>query len=240
MSGASPSGSPDQTLLAIRQCRYSVPGANGPRLLLDIPGFSVTRGEQVAIVGPSGTGKSTLLHLLAGLLSPEAGEVEVDGVRLDLLSEAGRDAFRAHRIGLVFQAFNLFQGLPVIDNLLLAGTLAGKTIRREDAMEVLSQVGLADQAGQDPARLSIGEQQRVAAARAVIHSPPILLADEPTASLDPTNARNTMDLFLRLAATKGCTLVVVSHDPATMDRVGRRVSIFDLNRATAEPGRKGG
>lgn len=173
-------------------------------------------GTHVAVVGPSGSGKTTLLHFIAGLLVPTRGEVWAGETRVDRLGEGRRDAFRAANVGIVFQDFHLMPGYTALENVLLglglAGQRGGAAERR--AREVLTGLGLAGRLGHPPRRLSTGERQRVALARAVAHRPKLLLADEPTAHLDPARTEGAVRLLRETAEGIGATLVVVSHDPA--------------------------
>ena len=182
-----------------------------------LPELQVTRGETVMVTGPSGCGKTTLVNLLSGLLRPDAGSLTVEGVRVDQLSTAAADLFRGNHLGLIFQSFQLLRPLTVLDNLLL-GARYGRRWRgaeaRERAEALLEQVGLTNRRFYRAARLSIGEQQRVAVARALINEPPVVLADEPTASLDARNAEAVLDLLLGLCARHGATLLVVTHNLA--------------------------
>lgn len=190
--------------------------ANQQTLHWQLESLHITRGERVLITGPSGCGKTTLLNLLAGLLQPDAGAIRIDGVPVDELTPAEADRFRGQRLGLVFQTFQLIPAVSVLDNLLLAARYGRKWTPDEayqHAEDLLDQVGLRAKAAQSPRRLSIGEQQRVAIARALLNEPPVLLADEPTASLDMDNARRVLELLVQLSAAQQTTLVVVSHQP---------------------------
>ncbi|HYC77001.1 MAG TPA: ABC transporter ATP-binding protein [Planctomycetota bacterium] len=181
---------------------------------LDVPSLHVAAGEAVCVVGGSGTGKTTLLNVVAGIVRPDAGRVEVDGVDVTSLGEARRDLFRARRIGYVFQTFNLLQAYTAEENVLLPLRFAGvpRGEARSRAAELLSRVGLGAKRAQKPAAMSVGEQQRVAVARAVACRPKVLLADEPTASLDPANAAEAMRLLRDVAAEVGAVLLLVTHD----------------------------
>lgn len=218
--------------LAIRvhRLRYHPPGK--PDLeILNIPEFSLAEGDSCVLHGPSGSGKSTFFHLLAGLLPAPTGELEVSGTPLHTLGEPERDRFRARRIGLVFQSFNLLQGLSALDNVLLGATISGSNLPRAAVEELLSGAGLEGRFNHFPSELSVGERQRVAVLRAVASSPPIILADEPTASLDPKRAGEIMDLLEREAAKRKSTLLVISHDPETKKRFPRAVAFDELNLA---------
>jgi len=185
----------------------------------------VGRGEFLAVMGPSGCGKTTLLHVL-GLMSPaDAGEVRVDG-RPAPRGAAGRNALRRTRFGFVFQRFNLLGMLSAADN--LAVSLRVRGLRADGrADELLAAMGVADVAGRKPAQMSIGEQQRVAMARALAHRPPLLLADEPTGSLDSANAAALLDLVQRVNRDDGQTVVLITHAPDVAARADRIVHMKD-------------
>ncbi|MGW7093382.1 ABC transporter ATP-binding protein [Streptomyces sp. NPDC054874] len=187
---------------------------DGPPALREAS-LTVRPGEAVAILGPSGSGKSTLLNLIAGLDRPDAGTVTVDGVRVDLLGEAGAALYRRSKVGMIFQFFHLLDDLTVTDNVALparlAGTAGGKADRR--AAELLELLGIDRHARTYPNRLSGGERQRVAVARALVNRPPLLLADEPTGALDTAAGQDVSDMLTDLNA-EGQTIVVVTHDLA--------------------------
>jgi putative ABC transport system ATP-binding protein len=188
----------------------------------------VQRGDYVSVVGPSGSGKSTLLHLLGLLDRPTSGDYLLDGLPTRDLSEPDRAALRGGRIGFVFQAFHLLPHRTVLDNVLLATLYSGvpRTTRRERALAALDRVGMGHRLDFLPPVLSGGERQRVAVARAVIASPHVLLADEPTGNLDSSTSAGVLDLFDDLHAD-GLTLVVITHDPVVSARARRRVQITD-------------
>jgi putative ABC transport system ATP-binding protein len=190
----------------------------GRRLALSVRELSVDSGAHVCLVGRSGSGKTTLLNVLSGVLVPTSGRVNVGGVDLFSLNEPARDALRARSIGCVFQTFNLLAGLSALENLTLAQRFAGIEAQaaKRRALELLELLGLGGRAGALPGQLSVGEQQRVAIARAVSKSPGLVLADEPTASLDDDNADAAIDLLLETCARS--TLVVVTHDPRLIRR----------------------
>ncbi|MEV7176197.1 ABC transporter ATP-binding protein [Kitasatospora sp. NPDC093679] len=190
--------------------------------------LTVGRGEFVAVTGPSGAGKSTLLHLLAGLRRPDAGEIHLDGRRVDTLREADWAVLRRRRIGIVFQTGNLVSDLTVADNVELPALLAGHSARtaRERREELLADLGLADRADAAPGDLSGGERQRAALARALVNDPDLLFADEPTGSLDSRSAREVLALLTRHHA-KGRTIVLVTHDARVAGSADRVVSLFD-------------
>lgn len=201
----------------LRNLRHSY-GPHGLRAALAISALDVASRSQLCLVGSSGSGKSTLLHILAGVLVPSAGQVSIDGQELYALSEVQRDRLRARHIGCVFQTLNLLQGLSVLENLTLAQRFAGiaPAPARRQAVALLERLGLGTRAEARPAQLSLGEQQRVAIARAVCKRPALVLADEPTASLDDANASAAIDLLLD--SCRDSTLLVTSHDQRLLTR----------------------
>ena len=183
--------------------------------------LTVRAGEAVALVGPSGSGKTTLLSIIAGLLLPTTGEVEVAGVALGGLGEAARDRFRARHIGFVFQAFNLLPAFTARENVELALTLAGalpRPERRARAEALLRELGLGHRLNHRPAQLSAGEQQRVGVARALANRPSVLLADEPTANVDPDTRDTVLATLLAATRAAGGALLVATHDHSLLGR----------------------
>jgi ABC-type lipoprotein export system ATPase subunit len=186
------------------------------RQVLDLPAWEATSGEQILLRGVSGTGKTTLLNILAGLLTPSAGEVWLDGQNLYALNEGQRDLFRARHVGYVFQSHYLLPYLNTLENVTLPLALAQNTPRRtwqKRAEDLLSQLGLGAFLKHRPAQLSTGQRLRVAVARALIHQPPLVLADEPTASLDASAASQVLALLQETCLHNGAILFVASHDP---------------------------
>ena len=198
--------------VALRLTGVSRSFAPGNVLLKDIA-LVVATGERVALQGESGVGKSTLLNLIAGLEVPDAGSIEVDGRRIDRLSERGRSLFRRESLGFVFQAFHLLPHLSALQNVMVPLLLAGKGERlaREASVEMLDELGLAARADGLPGTLSGGEQQRVALARALNHRPRLVLADEPTGNLDPVTAHQALELLFAQCARHGITLLMATH-----------------------------
>jgi putative ABC transport system ATP-binding protein len=192
--------------------------------VLAIECLQIPAGAQWVITGSSGSGKTTLLNLIAGILSPDAGRVTVAGTEITALSEAARDRFRAERIGIVFQTFNLLQGFSALENVLLGMLFAGTTDRPR-AEALLDRVGLKDKMRATPSELSVGQQQRVAIARALANKPGLLLADEPTGNLDPATGESIVDLLKAVCREGGETLVLVTHQPAVMKSFK---DVFDL------------
>lgn len=201
--------------------------------------LEVSPGEFLAIMGPSGCGKSTLLHLLGGLQRPLSGHIFIDGVDLTKLNDAGRTAVRRKKIGYVFQRFNLLPTLTVIDNLALAKKIHGNgSYSSEKADEILKMLGLSGKLRHRPSELSVGEQQRVTIARAVVNKPTILLADEPTGSLDSENSRMVLKMLQELNSTLGQTIVMITHDYNAAGHAGRMIEMQDgriLHRVEAAP-----
>lgn len=206
-------------------------------VVLEDASATVRRGEVVVLVGPSGSGKSTLLNLVSGIDRPDAGRVVVDGIDLTALSERERTLFRRRRIGFVFQFFNLIPTLTVEENLLLPLELNGRSdaAARERARALLDAVGLAARARSWPDRLSGGERQRVAVARALVHEPALLLADEPTGNLDVDTGRHVLTLLERLTRGAGQTLLMVTHAPEVVRMADRVLTLRDHRLVDAAP-----
>jgi putative ABC transport system ATP-binding protein len=199
--------------------------------VLDIPHWRVERGEQFALFGPSGSGKTTFLNLLAGLLTPHSGRLKVCGHSLEGLPEAKRDRFRAQYIGYIYQSFNLLQGFTAAENVLLGMTFSPQKGDPNQAESLLSEVGLSHRLNFYPAQLSLGEQQRVAVARALANRPQLILADEPTGSLDPKNRDGVLKLLRDVCQKHGCTLVLVSHEKDVIAWFEKAIPFLQLNRA---------
>ena len=199
-------------------------GAATLAILQDID-LAVMPGEAVAILGASGSGKSTLLGLLAGLDTPTAGSVRLDGADLFALDEDGRAGLRKRLVGFVFQSFQLLSPLNALENVMLPLELGGDPDAERKAREMLERVGLGERLKHYPKTLSGGEQQRVALARAFVMRPKLLLADEPTGNLDATTGADIIDLIFRLNAEEGTTLVLVTHDEALARRCARQIRL---------------
>jgi len=194
---------------------------------VDLERFDLAAGETAALMGESGSGKTTLLHLVAGILPADAGTIEVAGERMTGRSEAERDRLRALRIGYLFQTFNLLPGLTARENVEVGMSFRPRagTTPRQAAIQALSRVGLEAFQHQVVERLSAGQQQRVAIARALAGRPALVLADEPTASLDSANATRCIDLLLSFAGECGAAVLVVTHDAALAARMSRRETL---------------
>jgi putative ABC transport system ATP-binding protein len=218
-------------MIELRGLRKSYHEGETEHLVLADATGVVGRGELVVLVGPSGSGKSTLLNLISGIDLPSAGEVVIDGVVVTALGERERTLFRRRSIGFVFQAFNLIPTLTVAENLRLPLELNGRGGAREEARiaGLLERVGLADRARSFPDRLSGGEQQRVAVARALVHDPVLVLADEPTGNLDAEAAEEVLTLLDALTRGAGKTMLVATHSPRVL-RLADRVLALRAHR----------
>jgi len=214
-------------LIEVRDARKWI--QNGARRVDILKGltFTIPAGQFVAIVGASGSGKSTLLGLLAGLDSPSAGEIWLDGVPIHNLAEAQLAAVRGRKIGFVFQSYQLIPTLTALENVLLPYELNSDGRGLKKARTLLTSVGLEERMEHYPIQLSGGEQQRVAIARAFVVEPPIIMADEPTGNLDSTNGRMILDLLLEHNKRAGTTLVLVTHDADVAASADRRITLRD-------------
>jgi len=193
--------------------------------ILDGVSFEIAAGEAVAIIGASGSGKTTLLGLLAGLDTPTAGQVVIDGEDLSALDEDGRAALRRRLVGFVFQSFQLLPALTALENVMLPMELAGAPSAREAALGLLERVGLAERVHHYPRQLSGGEQQRVAIARAFAGPPRLLFADEPTGNLDSATGEEIVNLMFDLNREHNTTLLLVTHDEKLAGRCARRLRL---------------
>lgn len=227
-------------VIALRDLVFRWPGQSAP--CLDIATLRVEAGEPVFVHGPSGSGKSTLLNLLAGVLVPDTGELRALDVELPRLSAAARDRFRVDHVGLIFQQFNLIPYLSVLDNVLLPCRFSARRRQRAHegagdaraaAITLLTHLDLAQSLWQRPATaLSVGQQQRVAAARALIGRPEIVIADEPTSALDAARQTAFLELLRRECAAADAALLFVSHDQRLAESFPRQVAMTQINRAT--------
>ncbi|MGQ9693715.1 MAG: ABC transporter ATP-binding protein [Thermodesulfobacteriota bacterium] len=202
-----------------------------PLKILDIPYWRMENGEQMALFGPSGSGKTTFLNLLAGLLVPHTGKLRVCGHALETMSEGKRDRFRAQFIGYIFQNFNLLPGFSALENVFLGMTFSSKKGTLKEAELLMDEVGLSHRKHSYPAQLSLGEQQRVAVARALASRPQLILADEPTGSLDSKNRDGILRLLQDICQNHGCSLLIVSHEQEVISYFKKSISFVELNRA---------
>lgn len=220
--------------ISLSEVVFAYPGRGG--FALSCPKFEIGPGERVLLLGPSGSGKSTLLSLICGILAPSAGHVEVAGTDLGTLSAGARDRFRAEHIGIVFQMFNLLPYASALDNILLALAFAPQKRRQLKKRERAEALRLAGALGLDPemvanvpaGRLSVGQQQRVAVARALIGSPNLVVADEPTSALDASAQAAFLDILAEQTDAVGAALLMVSHDERLAPRFDRVVSLGDI------------
>lgn len=213
---------------------FTMPG--GGRVdILDVPSFRLAAGEQCALEGRSGSGKSTLLNVVSGIMRPDAGRVLVDGIDIARLDEASRDRVRADKLGLVFQQFNLLPGFTALENVLVAMSFGSGRADRGRATRLLEAVGLGHRLGHKPAELSVGQQQRVAVARALANRPRAVLADEPTASIDPAHQEQVLDLLRDTCAEQQVALLVVTHAADVAAMFPRRLRLEDFNHAASVP-----
>jgi putative ABC transport system ATP-binding protein len=220
-------------MLQLRNVQKSYTEPDGSRLpILDIPKFDVVSSEQMALVGKSGCGKTTLLHTIAGITRADAGEINIDGIDISRLSEAGVDKVRADRIGYVFQTFNLLPGFSAFENVLLGMTFARGRKDPQRARQLLDRVGLSHRATHKPTALSVGEQQRVAVARALANKPSLLLADEPTANIDSRNQQKIVDLIRDTCREEGVSLIIVTHSLEVAGQFQRIDRLEEINMVT--------
>jgi putative ABC transport system ATP-binding protein len=197
--------------------------------ILDIPRFDVTAGEQMVLVGRSGSGKTTLLHIIAGISRPTSGKVIIDGWDTTVFTEAECDRFRAERIGYVFQTFNLLPGFTALENVMLGMTFAGRRSDAARARHLLDRVGLKDRMTHKPAMMSVGEQQRVAVARALANRPKLILADEPTANIDTKHQQQVIDLLRETCREENVALILVTHTPDVAGQFDRVERLEEIN-----------
>ncbi len=222
-------------LIEIQELKFAYAGQQKPTL--DIPDFSVKKGEELFLYGPSGTGKTTLLECLAGVLKPSSGSLKILGQDLSLMSDSERDAFRAEHMGYVFQSFNLIPYLSVRENIELPLHLSATRKARLGSVDtemviraLCGNLGIGDLLDNQVTELSVGQQQRVAVARALLGKPDLLLADEPTSALDTDHREKFLKLLFELSELYGTTVVFVSHDRTIEHLFSRTLSLQTINR----------
>jgi len=217
--------------LDIQQLKKSYESPDGDtNTIVDIESFSMDENTQLALKGSSGSGKTTFLNLIAGILTPDSGSVQLGGDNLAQMSESKRDLLRAKHIGFVFQTFNLLHGYTALENVLL-GMMFGPGPNPAYAKELLDRVGLSDRMNYRPRQLSVGQQQRVAVARALANKPSLVLADEPTGNLDVHHARESLALIREICRENNASLLLVSHDPTIVGDFDDSLDFSELNKA---------
>lgn len=218
-------------MLDVANLKKSFIAPEGGRVeIVDVPAFAMGAGEQIALRGESGSGKTTFLHLIAGILAADAGHVRIDGVDITALGESRRDRLRAEKIGYIFQTFNLLQGYTVLENVILGMSFGPHGVGRAHAKELLNRVGLGARMNHFPRQLSTGQQQRVAVARALANRPKLVLADEPTGNLDRRHAGEALRLIREVCRENGAALLLVSHDETVLAEFEQRRDFANLNR----------
>jgi putative ABC transport system ATP-binding protein len=217
-------------MLQLESVQKSFLEPDGTRLpILDIASFHMNAGEQAVLLGRSGCGKTTMLHVIAGISRADSGRIVIDGLNIMRLSEAGCDRFRAEKIGYVFQTFNLLPGFTALENVVLGMTFARGRRDVSRARQLLDRVGLSHRWNHKPTALSVGEQQRVAVARALANRPRLLLADEPTANVDRANQQQIVDLIRGTCRDEGVALLMVTHAAEVAEQFGRVEYLDQIN-----------
>lgn len=225
-------------MLDVTQLRKSFLSPEGEKVeIVNVERFALAAGEQLALRGESGSGKTTFLHLVAGILAADGGRVALDGTEMTALGEAGRDRLRAEKIGYIFQTFNLLQGYTVLENVVLGMSFGPRGADRKHAKEMLERVGLGHRLDHFPAQLSTGQQQRVAVARALANRPKLVLADEPTGNLDHKHGREALALIREVCRENGAALLLVSHDEEVLRQFELRRDFAEINGALKEAGK---
>ncbi len=219
-------------MLQIRDLKKSYAEPSGQRIpILDIERFDIGAGEQVVLRGESGGGKTTLLHLISGLVRADSGSIQMDGTELTTFSESTRDRIRAAKMGYIFQTFNLLPAFTALENVRLGMTFARKKLDGARAKELIRLVGLEDRMHYLPGQMSVGQQQRVAVARALVNKPRLLLADEPTANIDPKNQDRIIELIQTACRQENVALLLVTHSDEISKRFERVERLERVNRA---------
>lgn len=222
-------------MLRLTNVRKSYVEPDGTALpVLDIAAFEMAAGEQVVLLGESGGGKTTLLHIIAGITAADSGTIEIDGLDITRLGEAGRDRFRAEKLGYVFQTFNLLPGFSALENVLLGMSFTRQPTDAARAKQLLEQVGLGHRLTHKPGQLSVGERQRVSVARALANKPKLILADEPTANVDAAHQQQIIDLVRQRCEAENIALLLVTHSAEVSSQFERVVQLGELNQVVAE------
>lgn len=222
-------------MLAVTDLKKSFLSPEGERTeIVNVPAFALAADEQRALRGESGSGKTTFLNLIAGILAADSGTVTIDGVEMTALSESRRDRLRADKLGYIFQTFNLLQGYTVLENVMLGMSFGPRGADRAHAREVLGRVGLGHRLDHFPRQLSTGQQQRVAVARALANRPKLVLADEPTGNLDRKHAGEALALIREVCREHAAALLLVSHDEEVLGQFEHRRDFAHINEALKE------
>lgn len=218
------------SMLVVENLKKSYSQNNSQALeILDVPEFRVDEGEQVVLIGASGGGKTTLLHIIAGITRPTEGRIWIDGIEATAFSEVARDQIRASKLGYIFQTFNLLPGFTALENVILGMTFSKGKPDSKRAVELLDRVGLKDRIHHKPGKMSVGEQQRVAVARALANRPRLLLADEPTANIDPQNKQQIVELIRNFCVEEKIALLLVTHAMEVASQFDRVDQLEDIN-----------
>ncbi len=218
-------------LIRVENLKVSYRSGTETLTVLDIPAWFMEEARQIAVAGPSGSGKSTFLNLLSGLLLPSSGSVEICSEKISEMSEYDRDRFRGRHISYIFQSLNLLQGYTALENVLLGASFSAGRAERKEAEYLLEETGLAARMKHMPSELSIGEQQRVAIARALIKKPALVLADEPTGSLDRKRGRSMIELLQKVCLERQAALITVTHDLDAVKAFPESMDFAVINRA---------
>jgi putative ABC transport system ATP-binding protein len=220
-------------MLAVSDLKKSFVSPDGERVdIVNVPSFTLGAGDQMALRGESGSGKTTFLHLIAGILAADTGRVTIDGTEMTALSESRRDRLRAEKLGYIFQTFNLLQGFTVLENVVLGLSFGPRGADRAHARQTLERVGLGHRLDHFPHQLSTGQQQRVAVARALANRPKLVLADEPTGNLDRRHGRESLALIREVCREAGAGLLLVSHDEEVLAQFDLRRDFAEINLAS--------
>jgi putative ABC transport system ATP-binding protein len=224
-------------MLTVADLKKSFVSPEGARVeIVNVPAFALAGGEQRALRGESGSGKTTFLNLVAGILAADSGRVTIDGEEMTALSEARRDQLRAAKLGYIFQTFNLLQGYTVLENVVLGMSFGPRGADRVHARAMLERVGLGHRLDHFPRQLSTGQQQRVAVARALANRPKLVLADEPTGNLDRKHAREALALIREVCREHAAALLLVSHDEEVLAQFETRQDFAQINEALLSAG----
>ena len=221
-------------MLKIQNLRKSYTNSENERFdIINIPSFELDGNEQLAMIGESGSGKSTFLNLISGIVNSDSGEIFINNTDITKLSGSGMDMFRAKNIGYIFQTFNLLQGFTALENVMLGMLFCGKADKKR-SLSALEKVGLSKRINNKPSELSVGEQQRVAVARAIVNFPRIILADEPTANLDKKNSGIVIELIKELCSESRTSLILVSHETDVISSFKDKKNFSEINKQFIE------